>query len=178
MAGYRGRLIWPFVARIAQLDQATTSADPDGIGGHASGYDPLFRETRQLPALEEQAGRSARVEKEPLDLRCQIEDIAWEQLAMLRTGASSQLELVLVFHFAELELRGLVDATGTALAPRVGDRLVSIHRSVDLALVQEVPNPPGLFCEQAQPRSHGLSGLHRNLLVCTFKERPTSSEKV
>lgn len=174
MPGYRGRLIWPFVARVARLDPAGTDAAiaPD------LGYDDVFREPRQV-ADGTQVGVDARAELEAIDLPCQVEDQAWEQLRMMRTGIAAQLEVVLVFHFRDLELRGLVDATtGTALVPRVGDRLASIHRSADLSLVQEVPTPPGLYCVEALPRSHGLSGLERNLLVCTFRERQRSSERV
>lgn len=175
MPGYRGRLIWPFVARIARFDpEATDAAVPTDAG-----FDDVFREPRQIATPGVQQGVDARAELAPLDLACQVEDQAWEQLRMVRTGNNAQIEVVLVFHFENLELLGLVDgATGTALAPRVGDRLVSIHRSVDLALVQAVPTPPGLYCVEAQPRSHGLSGLQRNLLVCTFRERATGSEKV
>lgn len=173
MAGYRGRLIWPFVARLARLDPAGT----DAAVASDLGFDDVFREPAQVPDGT-QTGTDARAELEALDLPCQIEDLAWEQLRMMRTGAASQLEVVLVFHYRDLELRGLVDATtGTALAPRVGDRLVSIHRSVDLSLVQQVPTPPGLYCIEAQPRSHGLSGLDRNLLVATFRERQATSER-
>lgn len=175
MPGYRGRLIWPFVARIARLDPAGTDAAvaPD------AGFDDVFREPRQVPTAGVQQGLDARAELDPLDLRCQVEDQAWEQLRMMRTGNGAQSEVVLVFHFADLELAGLVDgAIGTALAPRVGDRLVSIHRAIDLTVVQAVPTPPGLYCVEAQPRSHGLSGGERNLLVCTFRERQLSSEKV
>lgn len=177
--GYRGRLIWPFTARIARHDPASTATDPDGAGDLESGFDDVFREPVQVPETGSQIGRDARAEFEPLDLPCQVEDQVWEQLRMMRTGNASRAEVVLVFHFANLELLGLVDAeTGTALAPRVGDRLVSIHRSLDLSVVQAVPTPPGLYCEEAQPRSYGLSGLDRNLLVCTFRERERSSAKV
>jgi hypothetical protein len=175
--GYRGRLIWPFVARIARLDPTATDAAVV-IAGEDVGWDEDFREARQVQAAGIQQGLSARRELEPLDLEGQIEDQAWEQLRMMRTGNADQNEVVLVFHYAKLELLGLIDAsTGTATAPRVGDRLVSIHRSVDLSLVQTVPTPPGLYCTEAQPRSHGLSGLERNLLVCTFRERSTSAER-
>lgn len=171
MPGYRGRLIWPFIARIARLDLAGTAADPDASGPLTSGYDDVYREPIQIPAVGSQVGTNARVELAPIDLPCQVEDEAWETLRMMRTGNVARAELLLVFHFRSLEAAGLVDpTTGDALAPRIGDRLVSIHRTPDLALVQAVPTPPGLFCEEAQPRSHGLSGLARNLLVCTFRE--------
>lgn len=175
--GYRGRLIWPFVVRIAPLDRAATAADPDGLDVLETGYDHDFREPRQLPDEALQQGRDARVEGEHVDLPCQIEDMAWEQLRMMRSGPAPQFEMVLVFHFAMFEMRGLVDHMGIATVPRIGDRIVSVHRQIDLSLVEEVPNPPGLFCEEAIPRSHGLSGLHRNLLVCTFRERSKASER-
>lgn len=175
--GYRGRLIWPFIVRIAPLDRAATAADPDGVGGVESGYDDVFREPRQLAEEASQEGRDARVEGELIDLPCQIEDQAWDQLRMMRSGAAMQIEMVIVFHYSNLELRGFIDHTGTATVPRVGDRLVSIHKQVDMSLIQEVPNPPGLYCVEAQPRSYGLSGLDRNLLVCTFRERQTASER-
>jgi hypothetical protein len=169
--GYRGRLIWPFVARIARLDLEGTAADPDGAGALESGFDDVYREPVQVPDGT-QTGTDARLELEAIDLRCQVEDQAWETLRMLRTGNATRLEVVLVFHFSQLEELGLVDATtGDALAPRVGDRLVAIHRYPGGELVQAVPTPPGLFCEEAQPRSYGLSGGARNLLVCTFRER-------
>ncbi len=175
MPGYRGRLIWPFVARLRPLDPAAT----DAAIAPSAGFDDVFREPAQVPAAGVQQGVDARAELAAVDLPCQVEDQAWDQLRMMRTGIGAQLEVVLVFHFRDLELRGLVDAvTGTATVPRVGDRLASIHRAADLALVQEVPTPPGLYCVEAQPRSYGLSGGERNLLVCTFRERQRSSERV
>ena len=173
MPGYRGRLIWPFVARIRPLDAAATDASVPTNDG----YDDVFREPRQIESAGRQEGVDARVEGTAVDIPCQVEDQAWDQLRMARTGNDPQGEVVLVFHFQALELAGHVDATtGTAKVPRVGDRLASIHRSADLSLVQAVTTP--LFCVEAQPRSHGLSGLERNLLVCTFRERARSSPKV
>lgn len=174
MPGYRGRLIWPFLARIARLDLASTAADPDGAGALASGFDDVYREPVQVPDGT-QTGRDARAELEPIDLDCQVEDEAWETLRMMRSGNATRLELTLVFHFAQLEALGLVDATtGDALAPRVGDRLVAIVDRATREITQAVPTPPGLYCEEAQPRSYGLSGGKRNLLVCTFRERTRS----
>src|SRR6185369_14803963 len=140
LMGYRGRLIWPFVARFARLDTAATAADPDGAGPLASGYDPIFREPVQVPQSGSQDGQSARQELEDLDLTVQVEDQAWEQLREMRTGSINAIEMTLVVHFRELEDMGLIDAgTGDALAPRKGDRLKSIRHRSDLSLVQEVP---------------------------------------
>lgn len=173
MRGYRGRLIHPFLIRIAPLDIAGTAADPDGAGALESGYDKYTREPVRVPN-NTQRGSSARKEKDPIDLLAQVEDAAWEALTMMRTGNSARTELTIVIHFSELEARGLVsETTGAALVPKVGDRLVSIHNREGV-LIQEVPNPPGLYCMQPQPRGYGL-GESRNLLVCTFEDRATST---
>lgn len=168
----RGRLIWPFIARIARIDPASIAADPDASGPLVSGYDEDFREPVRLPAATKVTGPSARAELAAIDLPVQVEDEAWEELRMMRTGDAATTRLTLVFHFKDLERLGYVDAnTGDALVPRKGDRLVSIHHKRDGTLVQAVPTPPGLYCMEAQPRSHGLSSLRRNLLVCTFESR-------
>lgn len=78
-------------------------------------------------------------------------------------------QVVLVFHFRDLESMGLVDpATGDALL-RVNDRLVAIR---DLAgnLVQAVRARPGLYATEVQPQSFGL-GRARNLLIVRWEER-------
>jgi hypothetical protein len=172
---YRGRLIWPHLARIARLDPTAIAADPDAGGPLTSGYDPDFREIVRLPDNAKVTGPSARLELATIDLPVQVEDQEWEQLRMLRTGDSPQIEVTLVFHFRDLERLGYVDAdTGDALVPRKGDRLVSlVNKRTDL-LTEAVPTPPGLYCTEAQPRSYGLSSLRRNLLVCVFASRDTS----
>ena len=173
MRGYRGKLIHPFLVRIAPLDIATTAADPDGAGPLQSGYDKYTKEPVRAPNGT-QRGAPGRKEKEPVDLLAQVEDAAWEALTMMRTGNSARTELTIVIHFPELEARGFVSSTtGAALVPKVGDRLVSIHDTQG-NLIQEVPNPPGLYCMQPQPRGYGLGGA-RNLLVCTFEDRATST---
>jgi hypothetical protein len=124
---------------------------------------------------DSQEGTDARKELADLDLTVQVEDQVWEQLREMRTGTVNSIEMTLVIHFRELEDLGLVDATtGDALAPRKGDRLKSIHHKSDSSLVQAVPTPPGLYVVEAQPRSHGLSGLRRNLLVVTLRDRTRS----
>jgi hypothetical protein len=179
MAGLRGRLIWPVVARFARLSLSGTAADPDGAGPLTTGYDPDFRAPVAVHAGGSQVGTPARAELADLDLDVQVEDQAWEALREMRTGDAERVEMSLVIHFRQLERLGLVDATtGDALAPRIGDRLKSLHRKGTLALIQAVPTPPGLYVVEAQPRSHGLSGGTRNLLVVTLRERATSSPKV
>jgi hypothetical protein len=179
MAGYRGRLIWPVIARFARLDLSGTAADPDGAGPLTTGYDRDFRAPVAVPASGSQVGTTARRELADLDLEVQVEDQAWEALREMRTGDAERIEVTLIAHFRELERRGLVDAvTGDALVPRIGDRLKSLHKKGSLVLIQAVPTPPGLYVIEAQPRSHGLSGGTRNLLAITLTERATSSPKV
>lgn len=173
--GYRGRLIWPVVARIARLDPSGTAADPDAAGPLTSGFDADFREPVKVPVAGSTVGATSRKELADLDLPVQVEDAAWEALEEMRTGDASESRLVLVFHFADLEARALVDpTTGDALAPRKGDRLVAILDPHTNAVVQAVTTPPGLYVTEARPASFGLSARTRNLLLVTFESRDQS----
>jgi hypothetical protein len=164
----RGRLLQPFLAELAQLDAATTAADPDGAGPLTSGYDADFQETVLLSTAAG-PGRDVRREKPPLHLPCQVEMQSFEALAELASGNSPRSHVVLVFHFRDLERLDLVDRdTGNALL-RVGDRLVAIRDRRTGELVQAVRTPPGLYLTEPQPE-FGLGG-RRNLLIATFAER-------
>lgn len=173
---YRGRLIRPVLVRIARYDTGSTLVvDPDGDGAIVDGYDPDFREPRRVDDGT-QAGRSARVELEPIDLPAQVEDDQWETLRMVASGDDPITGLSLVFHFADLERLGYVDATtGDALVPRKSDRLVAIIDPASREVMQAMPGD-GLFCTMAQPRSYGLAGRQRNLLLARFQERSKSPE--
>ena len=165
----RGRLIDPFSAEIAQLDVAATAADPDDSGPLTSGYDQDFKETVMVPSATWR-GVDARREKPPIQVPCQVEVAAFNELQELLTGNSPRSQLTLVFHFVDLERMNLVDLkTGAALL-RVNDRLVSIRDYHTGEVVQTVRTPPGLYITEAQPQSFGL-GLRRNLLLATFNER-------
>jgi len=157
-----------FAAELAQLDAAATAADPDGPGPLASGYDVDFQET----ALVQQPGgsrRDARREKPSIRVPCQVEIQAFGELTELVTGNSPRSQVVLVFHFLDLERLGLVDpSTGDALL-RVGDRLAAIRDLRTDEVVQAIRTPPGLYLTEAQPQ-FGL-GQRRNLLLATFAER-------
>ena len=161
--------------RIARLDLAGTAAPAAPLD---AGFDPVFREPRVAPAANAVAGPSTRKELAPIILRAQVEDQSWEEFLASRTGDLDNEEVRLVFHFKDLENAGLVDGTtGDALVPRKGDRLDAILDPRTEALVQLVPNPPGLFCVHAQPRSYGLRSMRRNLLVATFRSRMQGSPK-
>jgi hypothetical protein len=159
----RGRLILPFSASIARLDGAGTLTDP--------GYDSDFKETVLLPAG---AGGIAdgRRELPPVRLPCQVEVGAFEAMQQTAGGDSPASRIILVFHFRDLEARGLVNPTTGAALLKVNDRLVAVHDRKG-RLVQSIRTPPGLYATQVQPDSFGL-GSARNLLLVTFEDREVS----
>jgi hypothetical protein len=154
---YRGRLIFPFLIEIAPLDMAATET---------AGYDADFREPVILPTTD-RVGESARKEatmiRVPGSLHSPQTSFALQQSP---TGNLSRVDLIVLFHFADLEAVGLVEAsTGTALI-KIGDRLNAIYQ-VDGTLIQKYPDPPGAYVERASP----LFGLNsrRNLLEVNFQ---------
>jgi hypothetical protein len=78
-----------------------------------------------------------------------------------------------VFHFRELERRGLVSASTGAALINVNDRLVALY-DVRGRLVQAVRTPPGLYATRVEPQAFGL-GNARNLLFVTFEDRELST---
>ncbi len=75
---HRGRLIFPVIATIRQLDVAATRA--------ASGYDDTFREENLSPTTDG-LGESMRENKTDIDVPVQIEERDWfERLQALAQG--------------------------------------------------------------------------------------------
>jgi hypothetical protein len=168
----RGRLIRPFVVELYQLDTAATSADPDGAGPLTSGYDPDFR--TPIKVLEDpgdQVGKTTRTESGPIQIRAQIEPTMFERLEMMLSGSSPEFRFAVVAHYKELETLGLVDSRGR---PKIypQDRLSRIL-TVRGDLVEEIPDPPGLYIREVQSRGYGL-GYQRNLLLIHFETRDQS----
>jgi hypothetical protein len=172
----RGRLLFPYLAEIAQLDTEATAADPDGAGPLTSGYDADFQE----PVAFEGAGEGSRVEsrkESTVFVPCQIETLSSDRLEQFASGNSPDSGVIVTFHFRDLERLGLVEDSGVAKL-RVNDRLVSVREfcsgktGSDSPVVQEFPNPPGLYL--THPRPSGWKG-RRNLLVCTFEDRQQSA---
>lgn len=167
--GYRGRLIWPFRATVARLDTSGTSAN---AGPTAGGYDNAFKEPRKRAD-----GTLNTVYKALIVLQAQVETEGddFDALSLRRGGDNRDSEVKLVFHFQELEDMGLVSPKGRALLSK-GDRLMAVHTQSreeiddysDLDLVATV----------LQPRSAGLSGGKRNLLLVTYRRRDRSSVEV
>jgi|SRR5215831_815334 len=162
----RGSLIEVFAAELAQLDVAATSADPDGAGPLASGFDEDFKET--VKAAAPGGALDARREK-MIVVPCQVEVASFEALEEVLGGASPRSRLTLVFHFRDLERMGLIDArTGDPLIAQ-NDRLVAIRDFRTGEVVQAIRAPPGLYITELQPQ-FGLGG-RRNLLLAAFTER-------
>jgi hypothetical protein len=172
----RGRLIYPFVIELYQLDTAATDADPDGVGPLTSGYDEDFREpVKVLSDPDDQLGASARVESGPIYIEVQIEPNMYERLQMMLSGESPESRFVVIAHYDYLERNGLIEAaTGRPLI-RKNDRLSKILQVNTGTLIEEIPNPPGLFIHQIQSRGFGL-GPERNLLLIAFEEREKSAK--
>ncbi len=163
----RGRLIVPFLAKIARIDTDGSAAAPVGHAGYSSGFDDVFKEPMRF-----EDGTSGRKETAPQFIPCQIEVTQFDALHETAAGDDPDGSVILVFHFQDLEDANLVDAgTGAALL-RKNDRLLAIHRYEDEGLIQSFGD--GYFCTEAQPQSFGLSGGERNLLLCTYKTRDSS----
>ncbi len=167
----RGRLVFPFLVELAQLDTAATELDPDGAGPLTSGYHEHFREPLQVLAdPTDQTGVSARVESGPIQVRAQIEPAMFERLQMMLGGESPDSRFAIIVHYRELESKSLIDSvTGKPLI-RKNDRLVRILNCDTGALIESIPDPPGLFIRQVQSRGFG-PGRTRNLLLIEFEER-------
>ncbi len=159
----RGRLIFPFIAEIVQLDTVATAADPDAGGPLTSGYDDVFRELVKLPD-----GTDARVDTASVRIPCQVEVETYEQQLMRRSGGDNNAVIRLVFHFEDLENMGLVDLSTGLSKIKVNDRPLALYHQFDGSLAQKLD---GFYITEAQPQSFGLTGLRRNLLVCTCQGR-------
>ena len=170
----RGRLVFPFLVELAQLDTAATEADPDGAGPLTSGYHEHFREPLMvLAAPTDQTGVSARVEATPIQFRAQIEPVQFERLEMMLGGDSPDSRFAIIAHYRDLENLNLIDSvTGKPLI-RKNDRLVRILNCDTGALIEAIPDPPGLFVRQVQSRGFG-PGRTRNILLIEFEEREQS----
>lgn len=172
---YRGRLINPFIVRLYALDTALTTADPDAGGPLTSGYDPILREPRKLPQAGQTIGTSARRETVMPLLRAQVETVSLEKQRQMAQGNAPVADMVLVFHFRDLERAGLVDATTGKAKIQQGYRLDAILDPKTEALVRSFPNPPGLFAVRVEDEFGGL-GRRRNLLKVYFKDRAQAVE--
>lgn len=166
--GQRGRLIWPFQARIQRLDTAGTAAN--AIAGQPSGYDRFWREEVSTNSTD------ARVYTAPVAVSCQVrtEMGAYERLQQFAAGREREYDLKLILHYNELETLGLIGADGGVVF-QPSDKLIAIYKKDGTTLVKNFADKP-LYCVQVQDRSWGLSGLERNLVMLYFKDRREAAQ--
>lgn len=164
----RGRLIFPFVVELAQLDTVQMARDPDGAGPQTSGYDFDFREPVVVKRSTEDNIGTALREERCARVRCQIEDKEFEAIRQVLGGTSPDSAITLVFHFKDLEAAGMVDDNGQATI-RINDRLSKIF-DCDENLIETIRDPPGLYVTSATSAGFGIS-RKRNLLIVKFGER-------
>ena len=166
--GYRGRLISPMSAIVAFYDTAATEANG---GPFPSGYDPVFRE----PVKKADGSETRQFVTHTLDCQLETEGDRFDQLQMRNTGDDGATEVKLVFHFQDLEDNLLVDAAGRATIVK-GSKLLQVFDQ----LGNEIDDygERELVVVEAQPRSAGLSGGQRNLLLVTFRERDKGTNEV
>lgn len=166
----RGRLLFPFLAQLFRRDARALALLP--------GLDRDFKE----PALADRDddGVPDRIRGElPAELvPCQVEPRSDEALRMFGSGNSPRVRVDLVFHFADLERLGLVEATTGEPTLRAGDRLGGLF-TMDGALVVSVPATPGLFVIEVSPLGFGLPhrAPRRNLLRVVFEDRSSGAPR-
>lgn len=159
----RGRLIFQFLAEVQRVNTSLIQSSGD--------YDPDFREVKKVDTDSDGIGET-KIQYHTSELiPCQIEPTSWEAVRRHSLGSDPDVEIVLIFHFRDLERMSLVATNGIALIHE-GDKLVSIKDKFG-TLVQTVREPPGLYVAEATPVSFGLNMAHphRNLLEVTFKSR-------
>jgi hypothetical protein len=164
----RGRLIFPFLVDIAQVDTVATAAVVDG------GYDDVFREPKIVPPVSGSGRGVISREEVTYTYKCQIEPDTFEALETMISGKSPSSEIMIVMHFADLETAGLLDDAGKPLI-RTGDRMTQIRKYPTGEVIEIIPPTPGLYVVQVRSGGFGLSSLQRNLLFVTFEERELST---
>jgi len=157
----RGRLINKFVAVIRRLDTEETSLVTGG------GYDPEF--DSPIPVDDgTQLGASSRREMPELRLNCQLDRTSWGEQNMARGGKQIVADIVLVFHWPDLENMGLIGADGEPVLKK-GDRIDHIEtRKGDVEATFD--NPPGMFITGFERAGHGQApfGNPRTNLLYTY----------
>ena len=170
----RGRLIQKFFADIRRLDTAAMeSTDPDGTGPATGGFDEDFREEVYVDSDGDGIGESSRIEMAAVKVPCQIDRRPDDKAAPTGEGNASTERLKLAFHFRDLERLGLVSPEGRPLIS-AGTRLAALYEKDESTLVEEYPDPPGMFVMREQQSGFGLSmrGPKRNLFIVTFESEP------
>lgn len=155
----RGRLLFSYLAEIAQLDTLEASFQ--------NKIDNVFR-APTLKSTDDGIGKVERKEKTVINVPCQIEVDSFESLNQMFSGNVPKSDIILTFHFRDLERLGLVeDAEGREgrEALKIGDRIVKIKDRFGRG-VFEPPFPPGLFIKELRPTGF----MERRNLILAFLE--------
>lgn len=172
MPGYQGRLIWPHIAVIRQLDTEATAADPDGAGPLTAGYDRFFR----TPVVYDAPARtSSRKEKAAIRLPVQVESEQYDNAQQTAQGTNMQHRMTLVAHFKDLRQAGLIDTETGMPTLQVGDRIESLKHKTTGKVTMIIDPRQGLYIYELRPISFGLSALSRNLLLIFTESRDTAT---
>lgn len=158
----RGSLIQRFQAEIRRLDTVATAA--------AGGYDDTFRQVLRNDVDGDGIGDPKRSEKAAELVPCQIDRPGFREAKRLTMmGYSPDVELILVFHFEDLERLSLVDANGETMI-RTGTRLLSI-KDINGNTVRTLTTP--LYATWTDDSGWGLdiTSPTRNLLLVGFDPR-------
>ena len=154
----RGRLLFWFLADLRRRDPQKTRYDPD------------FRES-VVVGNNEGPGTPDRAEHPALLLPCQVEPERDDEQRPTPAGGAPASRLGLVFHFADLERRGLVDPDTGAPLLRAGDRLAGLYTRTGGLVRRFVP---GLYAVEVRSIGWGLGGT-RNLALMLFHDRPQAA---
>jgi hypothetical protein len=147
-------------ADIARLDVTATRGP---VAPFTGGYDNILRTPRSRATGVETTQYMA-----PIQLECQVETEydPTEMLDVKNLGDENTTEIKLCFHFQDLEDNGFVDSNGKAVMPKGSKLLRIFDQHYSLLDDYEAMN---LVSMQPQPRSYGLSGGFRNLLLVSFR---------
>lgn len=153
---YRGRLLFPLVAEIEQLDTASTEGQ--------AGYDQVWR----TPKVAYTGGERTTGQKysPAVKLLAQLEPAQESTQQRGAGGDVPKSRQVLVFHAAHLEAAGLIDSDGRSML-RVNDRLLALWTKADILIKRYAPV---LYATEVADGGLGMGG-QRNLVLITFEDR-------
>ena len=157
----RGRLINKFVAVIRRLDTLESAAV---VGG---GYDAEFDELKPTDDGT-QTGSSSRREMAELRLPVQLDRRTWGAYDAKRGGKEIEADIILAFHWPDLENRGLIGSDGEPVL-KAGDRISHVETLAG-AVEATFDNPPGMFIEDMERSGHGQApfGTPRTNLLYVY----------
>lgn len=162
----RGRLLFPYTITIAQLDTDAIDTSP--------GYDDVFKAPK-LTSTPDGVGTTGRQEKTEIDVPAQIEVDTFEALTQMFSGNVPKSDVILTFHFDDLERLGLTETAAGREgreALKINDRIVRIKDRFGNG-VFEPPFPPGLFIKELRPTGFME---RRNLVLAFLEDREQARE--